>query len=192
MSYVHVVSKSLRRTLTPLGIRTYFKPHKTIRQMLCKPKDPIPDLQQSGIVYRIPCSKCLASYIGQTGRRLEQRVKEHKRSVAQADFNSSALAEHAWTLEHEVDWISVKVVSNARDLVARLAEEAATIKSTKEVLNRDGGTLAPEYMRTCLRLVIESHPFILFFLFLFFPYLSTPSPTSHQLNPLTSPPHSHV
>ena len=27
-----------------------FKPHKTIRQMLCKPKDPIPDLQQSGIV----------------------------------------------------------------------------------------------------------------------------------------------
>ena len=92
-----------------------------------------------------PCSKCPASYIGQTGRRLEQRVKEHKRSVAQADFNSSALAEHTWTLEHEVDWKSVKGVSNARDLATRLAEEAATIRSTKDVLNKDGGTLAPEY-----------------------------------------------
>ena len=72
-------------------------------------------------------------------------MKEHKHSVAQVDFNSSALAEHAWTLEHEVDWKSVKVVSNAWDLVARLAEEAATIRNTKDVLNRDGGTLAPEY-----------------------------------------------
>ena len=104
MPYVRGVSESLRRTLTLLRIRTCFKPHKTIRQMLCKPKDPIPYLQQSEIVYRIPCSKCPASYIGQTGRRLEQRVKEHKRSVAQVNFNSSALAEHAWTLEHEVDW----------------------------------------------------------------------------------------
>ena len=93
----------------------------------------------------IPFSKCPASCIGQTSRRLEQRVKEHKRSVAQADFNSSALAKHAWTLEHEVDWKSVKVVSNARDLATRLAEEAATIRSTKDVLNRDGGTLATEY-----------------------------------------------
>ena len=63
MPYVRGVSESLRRILTPLGIRTCFKPHKIIRQILCKPKDPIPDLQQSGIVYMIPCSKCPASYV---------------------------------------------------------------------------------------------------------------------------------
>ena len=94
-------------------------------------------------------------------------------------------------LEHEVDWKSVKVVSNARDLVARLAEEVATIRSTKHVLNRDSGTLAPEY-ENLFTLSFLVTPFYFIFILLFFPYLSTPSPTSHQLNPLTSPPHSHI
>ena len=39
--------------------------------------------------------------------RLKQRVIEHKCRVVQADFNSSALAEHARTLEHAVDWKNV-------------------------------------------------------------------------------------
>ena len=39
------------------------------------PKDPVPDHQQAGVVYKIPCSDCSKSYIGQTGRTLAQRVK---------------------------------------------------------------------------------------------------------------------
>jgi len=54
-------------------------------------------------VYQIPCASCPVSYIGQTGRRLQQRLEEHKRAVRQADFNSSALAEHVWTNDHPVD-----------------------------------------------------------------------------------------
>ena len=42
-------------------------------------------------------------YIGQTGRQLNQCLCEHKRAVKTADFNSSALAEHAWSAGHAVD-----------------------------------------------------------------------------------------
>ena len=98
--YVRGVSKSIRRILSPLGIRVCYKPFQTLRQMLSHPKDPVPDLQRRDVVYKIPCAACNSSYIGQTGRKLSQRLDEHRRAVRQADFNSSALAEHAWTCDH--------------------------------------------------------------------------------------------
>jgi len=79
----------------------------------------IPDMQKSGVVYKINCP---ASYTGQTGRRLQQRLDEHKRAIRQADFNASPLAEHVWTEEHQVDWSNVAVVSNPRDHTTRLVE----------------------------------------------------------------------
>ena len=39
-------------------------------------------------------------YVGETKRKL---VDEHSRAVRMADFNSSALAEHAWSAGHNVD-----------------------------------------------------------------------------------------
>ena len=88
LPYVRGVSESLRRILAPLKIRVCFKPANTIKQLLCRPKDPTPDLCKSGVVYKIPCANCPASYmyIGQTGRRLHQRIQEHKRAVRQADL----------------------------------------------------------------------------------------------------------
>ena len=109
------ITISLRRILTPLKVRVCFRPAVTIKQLLSHPKDPTHELQRSGVVYRIPCSDCPASYIGQTKRRLHQRIEEHKRAVRQADFNSSALAEHAWNHSHPIDWSNIKVLSNPRD-----------------------------------------------------------------------------
>ena len=94
-----------------------------------------------GVVYRIHCSNCPASYIGQTKRRLHQQIEEHKRAIRQADFNSSALAEHAWNHSHPVNWSNIKVLSNPWDTTTRLVEEAVVIRRTENTLNRDIGTL---------------------------------------------------
>ena len=93
--------------LVPLGVKVSFRPVNTLRRMLSRPKDVIPEMQKSGVVYKIPCASCPASYIGQTGRRLQQRLDEHKRAIRQADFNASPLAEHVWTEQHQVDWSNV-------------------------------------------------------------------------------------
>ena len=95
MPYVRGISESLRRILAPLGIRLCSKPHQTVGQLLSGAKDRILDLDKPNVVYRVPCAGCAASYVGQTRRRLAQRLEEHKKSVAAGDFNRSALAEHA-------------------------------------------------------------------------------------------------
>ena len=92
--------------------------------MLSRPKYVVPDVQKSGVVYKIPCAGYSAFYIGQTGRRLKQRLDEPKRGIKQADFNASPLAEHAWTEQHQVDWSNVTVLSNPTDHTTRLVEEA--------------------------------------------------------------------
>ena len=145
LPYVRGLSEALRRILVDMEIRVSFKPFLTIRHIVSSPKDQTPDLQKSGVVYKIPCAACPAAYIGQTGRRLCQRLGEHKRSVKDADFNSSALAEHAWTEGHPVDWQSVSILSSCPDYHYRLVKEAILIRTSTSVLNRDIGTLPPEY-----------------------------------------------
>ena len=38
-------------------------------------KDLVPDLQRQDVVYRTPCAMCNSPYIGQTGRKLSQRLQ---------------------------------------------------------------------------------------------------------------------
>ena len=97
--YIQGVLEHLRHILTPLKI---IKPLITIRQILCRPKDCVPDLQCSGVVYEIKCSHCPKVCIGQTGRRLSQCLAAHNRAVISADFNSSPLVEHAWSVSHPI------------------------------------------------------------------------------------------
>jgi len=146
LPYVRGVSESLRRILTSLRVRVCFRPHRTLRQLLSKPKDPVPELQRSGVVYRVPCAACPASYVGQTGRRLCQRMEEHRRAVRAADFNTSALAEHAWSAGHPVDWEGTSVLTSCPEHHSRLVHEAILIRTTDHTLNRDSGVLPPEYM----------------------------------------------
>ena len=102
-----------------------------------------PDLQRSNIVYKIP--SCPASYIGQTGHRLQQRLEEHKWAVKSADFGISALAEHAWMSDHPMDWAGVRIFSSPHDYRARLVKEAFLIRTSSWTLNRDDGALPAEY-----------------------------------------------
>ena len=98
LPYLKGPSEAIRRVLEPLNIQTFFRLTRTLRQILCHPKDPVPAHQQAGVVYKIPCSDCSKSYIGQTGRTLAQRVKEHQRAVRTFDWdNTTVIDRHAFT-----------------------------------------------------------------------------------------------
>ena len=84
--------------------------YTTLRQILVKPKDPTPITSRKGVVYSIPCADCNKCYIGQSGRSLSCRMKEHRRAVVSGDMNASAIAEHAWTNHHGVNWEEAKVL----------------------------------------------------------------------------------
>ena len=59
-------------------IATSIKPHQTLRNILVHPKDKIKTEDKSGVVYRVSCKNCDQVYIGETGRKLSIRTKEHK------------------------------------------------------------------------------------------------------------------
>ena len=73
-------------------------------------KDPVPQECRKAVVYRVPCGSCDMSYIGETGRTLQLRIKEHRRALTNGDPCMSALAGHAINHRHNIAWENVIVV----------------------------------------------------------------------------------
>ena len=73
-------------------------------------KDPIPPELRKAVVYQISCSDCPAAYVGQTGRNLGHRIKEHKYALASGDVDKSAVAEHLVMTGHIIKWEEAQVI----------------------------------------------------------------------------------
>ena len=144
LSYIGNTFESIKRVLALLNIRTCFKPHKTLRELLVHPKDFIQDNQKKGVVYSIPCEDCDSVYVGQTGRTLEHRMKEHKRALCLLDDNISAVAEHSIKQEHRINWENAKVVAR-RNLTHQRCFLESWFISQKPIMNRDDGALPRVY-----------------------------------------------
>ena len=86
-----------------------------------------------------------ATYVGETKRKLCKRMDEHKSTVRMADFNVSAIAEHAWNAGHGVDWNGVTILDQHKNLHPRLALEAFHTQKQPLPLNRDRSSLPPAY-----------------------------------------------
>ena len=65
-----------------------------------------------GVVYWIPCGTCGRAYIGQPGRILNQRLKEHKRALTSENLAQSAIEERAMEEMHVTDWKEAHVVDS--------------------------------------------------------------------------------
>ena len=50
-------------------------------------------------------------YIGQAGRTLNHRLKEHRRAITVGNQAQSTLAEHAADKDHAIDWGNAEVVT---------------------------------------------------------------------------------
>ncbi len=86
-------------------------------------KDPFPTQRRWNVVYSTPCSECSSACVGQIGRLLVTRMKEHQRVVRQQDKNS-LLALHCLTTGHAFDWIRATVVGNGGTKRTRVFIEA--------------------------------------------------------------------
>ena len=72
--YVKDVSEGIENHL---GMKTIFKSGNTLRQSLVQVKNPLLKNKQEGVTYEVPCADCDHVYIGETGRTLKKRLKEH-------------------------------------------------------------------------------------------------------------------
>ena len=68
-------------------------------------------------VYRIPCT-CGKVYIGETGRNLKVRQKEHKDCCLKCQPDKSALAKHALENDHPIKWDDSELLVPVRTQVS--------------------------------------------------------------------------
>ncbi len=146
MDYVKGLSERIRDILKKKGIQTYFKANNTLRNILVSPKDKDPKLSKQDVIYHIPCGypSCESSYIGETGRILEERIKDH------ISNNSSAIKQHHINTGHSLpdpNDNNIKVINTESNAFKRRVKEAIYIKVNNPPLNQNVGkfNLPPIY-----------------------------------------------
>ena len=145
LPYTEGVSGDVRQVYRKFGMKVVFRSGQSLHSMLTKVKDPLTMEKQAKVVHRIPCS-CGEDYIGETMRRLETRVKEHRHACRKGALEKSALAEHAWTNHHPIKWEEVIDW-------ARTAKELVVYPHSAELssLNRDVGLELPRCWMAALK-----------------------------------------
>ncbi len=138
MDYIKGLSERIRDILKKRGIQVYFKSNNTLRNILVSPKDKDPKGAKQDIIYHIPCGyeSCGATYIGETGRMLEERIKDHTTNP-----NSSIKRHHVDTghpLPCHTDK-NVKIIGVESNPFNRKVKEAIYIKTNNPVLNQNVG-----------------------------------------------------
>ena len=133
--YIKGISENISRILQPFNIRVAHKPITTLRQLLTNIKDRDEPRNRQGAVYKINCSDCHASYIGETGRNLTTRLTEHKRATRKGDVNNH-IAEHHRLTKHTIDWDSAQCLTCSTDYFQRLPLESWFTNLEQTPLNR--------------------------------------------------------
>ncbi|BHF74006.1 hypothetical protein SprV_0401709000 [Sparganum proliferum] len=123
LPYIDGVSEAVSRLLRPLGIGIAHRPESTIRNLVMRPKTPLPRGETTNVIYRIQCSSCEMNYIGETGKRLQIRVGEHMRAVRRMD-PLSVVAEHCTNSGHTFALQNAEILGRGNDRITRETIEA--------------------------------------------------------------------
>jgi hypothetical protein len=82
------------------------------------------------VVYQIPC-QCSKAYIGERQRCLDTRVKEYRDACNKWDTWKSAITEHQWDQQHQVDWDEeTRMLDRATRPIQLKVKEALHIEKT--------------------------------------------------------------
>ena len=96
VSYIQGLSEVFRRILKNTKVQIIFKGCNTLKTVLMHPKDKILTQQHQDVVYQWTCSteNCSSTYIGESSRCLQSRVKEHNTSSTSTIFQDSTTCNH--------------------------------------------------------------------------------------------------
>ncbi len=84
--------------------------------------------------YEIPCSYG-HSYIGKTGRTIEERLREHIRHSKFNNMDKSAVALHAWKTGHAILFDDTRLLAREERWGTRRVKEAVEITKHPQNLN---------------------------------------------------------
>ncbi|XP_038066508.1 uncharacterized protein LOC119736566 [Patiria miniata] len=125
LPYIGHASHKIQRILREANIKVYYRTRNKLETKLYTHKDKHNPRSQAG-VYRIPCS-CGKVYIGETGRDLTTRLKEHIAHGRRGELDKSAIVKHSADLDHVVDWEQAEIIAPEKHWYTRRIREAIEI-----------------------------------------------------------------
>ena len=116
------------------GVKVALQNKKTIKDLYSRLKDRTSLLQQSNVVYSVPCSDCDMVYIGQTSRTVSSRITSHK-SDTRTKKSSCQLAIHANQLGHSMNYDDIKILDSQINTKKRTFLEMVRIAQSDKAMN---------------------------------------------------------
>jgi hypothetical protein len=104
------VSEKIKRIAERYKIKTIFQTKHTLKSMFVKTNTIREPQHTKHCIYSIPC-ECGRSYIGETGRPLAVRLREHKHTFREGLLDKSRLDQHAYEEDHTVKWDNTEILS---------------------------------------------------------------------------------
>jgi hypothetical protein len=148
--YVTGLGESIRRIMYKSGTEVVWNRGKTLRSMTCNLKDKLDMKETPNSIYRLPCSECAASYIGESRRRLGDRTIEHERAIKNLEIEKSAWVSHINDTAHMPDWKRLEILDVERNWSKRRFKEAIFIMKEEEPINRNEGLGISEIFKPML------------------------------------------
>lgn len=140
---VQGVSQSLCCCLEQQGIGTVFEFDTTLWSHLVWAKDTINLAKQDVVVHRIPC-ECSKVYIGEIGRPMQERIKEHYRDIRLACTETTTISEQAHKTSYYPIWNKVKFIDwNPHSYTHRVKEAIRILRLQPNNINRDSWIAIP-------------------------------------------------
>ena len=132
--YIPNTSEKFKNVCKSKGIQVHFKGPNTLRTALGNTKDKDPKTNQTGIIYHYQCPhiNCTSTYIGESGRTLGDRIKEHFKAL-------SPIHQHSSTTGHPMDPNQFTIVHKEVNSQPRTIKEAMFIHGQDPPLNRNLG-----------------------------------------------------
>jgi len=133
--YIKGTSERVNKIMKKYGIKLGHRSNHTLCNQLSKLKDKRNVSDKCGVIYEIECNDCNKVYIGETGKELHKRIREHQLAVRRQD-NLSALYHHIQETGHTVNWENPSILAQENSSYKRKILESMYSHNNRNRINR--------------------------------------------------------
>lgn len=147
LPYIKNLSDNISRTIKKTSLKLIYTIPKKLDKLIKRGKDKLSKTDRTDIVYKIDCNKCDATYIGQTKRHLNTRIKEHINNIKVHTSNHNVISKHKTEYMHDFNWTSPNILHCEKHTRKREIAEMFFIKKHNNTINlqKDTDNLNPIY-----------------------------------------------
>jgi len=104
------ISERFKNIIKNQNVKLSFYSLNKLELIIKAQKDRLPDYSKKNVVYKISCNDCDATYVGQTKRKLNTRITEHRSQIKSKSSHRTVITEHRLRYNHEFNWTNVEIL----------------------------------------------------------------------------------